>query len=79
MSNEEIDMFILKMIKVIKNKVDHDGEAIVPYLGKLYLKRVPPRKRSVIDFPTKKRIVIDIPAVDKLKFKVNKNFSKLFL
>ncbi len=78
MSNQEIDMFILTMIKVLKADLDMRGEVIMPYLGKFYLKRLPPRKRSVKDFATDERFTIDIPARDKLKFKVNKELKKLF-
>jgi len=78
MPKEEIDMLILTMIKVIKADLDMKGEVCMPYLGKFYLKRLPPRKRSVKDFATDERFTIDIPARDKVKFKVNKEFSKLF-
>jgi len=78
MGNEEIDMFILRLIKLLKSDLNHNGEVIVPYLGKFYLKRMPPRKRSILDFGSDERYTVEIPAMDKLKFKVNKNFSKLF-
>jgi len=78
MSKNEVDLFILKMIQVFKQYLNHDGEVIVPYLGKFYLKRMPPRKRSVKDFGSDERYIVKIPAQDKLKFKVNKAFSKLF-
>lgn len=78
MSKDEIDMFILKMIQIFKKELKHDGESIVPYLGKLYLKRMPPRKRSVVDFGSDERFTVKIPAQDKLKFTVNKAFAKLF-
>jgi nucleoid DNA-binding protein len=78
MSAEEIDVFIIKLVKVITGQLNRDGEALVPYLGKFYIKRVPARKRNITDFSTDKRFTIKIPASDKLKFRVNRDFSKLF-
>ncbi|RLB67640.1 MAG: hypothetical protein DRH08_03165 [Deltaproteobacteria bacterium] len=78
MSKDEVDLFILKIIQILESDLHRSGEVILPYLGKFYLKRMPPRKRSVIDFETKQRFTVDIPAQDKLKFTVNKAFKKLF-
>ena len=78
MSTEEIDVFMIKLVKIITNELNRKGESLIPYLGKFYLKRVPARKRSILDFPTEKRLTVKIPASDKLKFKVNREFSKLF-
>ena len=78
MSKDEVDLFILKMIQIFTKDLKHDGEVIVPYLGKFYLKRMPPRKRSVKDFGSDERFTVKIPAQDKLKFTINKAFSKLF-
>lgn len=78
MSKDEIDVFIIKMIKLISKDLNMKGKAILPYLGKFELKRMPPRKRSIKDFTTGERETVMIPAQDKLKFKINKNFSKLF-
>ena len=78
MSKDEVDIFILKIVNILKIDLHHDGEVILPYLGKFYLKRMPPRKRSVVDFETKQRFTVDIPAQDKLKFTINKAFKKLF-
>jgi len=78
MSKDEIDIFVLKMTKLFTEDLHHTGEVLVPYLGKFYLKRMPPRKRSVVDFGSDQRYTIDIPAQDKLKFEVNKQFRKIF-
>jgi nucleoid DNA-binding protein len=78
MSAHEIDVFMIKFVKVITSQLNRDGEALVPYLGKFYIKRVPPRRRSIVDFSTEKRFTVKIPASDKLKFRVNRDFSKLF-
>ena len=78
MSKDEIDLFLLRMTKIFTDELNRSGETIVPYIGKFYLKRMPPRKRSVIDFGSDERFTIDIPAQDKLKFQVNKQFRKIF-
>lgn len=78
MSKQEVDMFILSMIRVFKAELNMTGKTIMPYLGKFYLKRLPSRKRSVKDFVTDERYIIDVPARNKLKFKVNKKFKRLF-
>jgi len=78
MSKDEIDLFILKLIQILTQELHKKGEVIVPYIGKLYLKRMPPRKRSVKDFGSDERFIVKIPAQDKLKFVVNKAFGKLF-
>ena len=79
MSNTEIDVFIIRLIKIIERELNKKGTVIVPYFGKFYLKRLPARKRSIVDFATGKRYMVNIPARDNLKFKVNKKFRKLFL
>lgn len=78
MSAEEVDVFLLKLTKIVTGELNRKGESLIPYLGKFYLKRVPARKRNIKDFVTDERITVKIPAQDKLKFKVNKEFSKLF-
>lgn len=78
MSKDEVDLFILKMVQIFKQDLNKEGEVVVPYLGKFYLKRMPPRKRSVLDFGSDERFTVKIPAQDKLKFTVNKAFAKLF-
>jgi nucleoid DNA-binding protein len=78
MSAGEIDVFMIKLVKVITGQLNRDGESLIPYLGKFYIKRVPARKRNIVDFSTEKRFTVKIPASDKLKFKVNRDFSKLF-
>ena len=78
MSKDEVDIFILKIVQILKVTLHHKGEIILPYLGKFYLKRMPPRKRSMTDFGTKQRFVVNIPAQDKLRFTINKAFKKLF-
>lgn len=78
MSAEEIDIFMIKLVKVISTQLNRSGESMIPYLGKFYIKRVPPRKRNIVDFSTEKRFTVKIPASDKLKFKINREFSKLF-
>ena len=79
MSNEEIDIFILRMTKVLVNDLNYEGRACLPYLGKFTLKRMSPRKRAFTHLVTKKKTIINVPAQDKLRFKVNRKFSKLFL
>lgn len=78
MSNEEIDMFILTMIKVLSSDLNRNGKVILPYMGQFHLKRMPPRKRCIKDFATGDTHTIQLPAMDKLKFTINKQFSKLF-
>jgi len=78
MSKDEIDIFILKLIKIITKDLNRTGKAILPYFGVFSLKRMPSRKRVVKDFETGETITINIPAEDKLKFKINKTYSKLF-
>ena len=79
MSNNEIDMFVLKMIKIIVNDLHHKGKIYLPYLGKFTLKRMPPRKRAIGNLSINKKVTVNIPAQDKLRFKINRKFSKLFL
>ena len=78
MSKNEIDLFLLKFIKIITSDLHRKGECVLPYLGKFTLKRMPPRRRIVKDFATGNRTTINVPAEDKLKFKINKSYSKLF-
>lgn len=78
MSREEIDIFILKMIKIFINDLHRYGKVCVPYLGRFILERKGPRKRSVTNFATGIVSIIDVPARDKLTFKINPNYSKLF-
>lgn len=78
MSKDEVDLFVLKIVQILEADLHRSGEVILPYLGKFYLKRMPPRKRSVKDFGSDERFTVTIPAQDKLKFKVNKQFRKLF-
>lgn len=79
MSKNEVDLFILKLIKIINSDLHRTGKAVLPYLGTFTLKRMPPRKRSVKDFETGERSIVKIPAQDKLKFKISKSYSKLFI
>lgn len=81
MSNDELDMLFIRIIKVITNDLNRSGEVLIPYLGKFKLKRMPPRKRVFLENPSdpsSNRISVSIPASDKLKFTVNRHFSKLF-
>jgi nucleoid DNA-binding protein len=78
MSKDEVDIFILKMIKFLTDNLHRSGETIVPYLGKFKLRRMPPRKRSVKDFDTGKNYMIEVEAQDKLTFQINKEFRKIF-
>ena len=78
MSKDEIDIVILKMVKLFTDDLNHKGKVTVPYLGKFYLKRMPPRERSVADFVSDERYTVQIPAQDKLKFEVNKQFRRIF-
>lgn len=78
MSNEELDVTFLKVLSVIKNDLNKSGEVNVPYLGKFTLKRMPPRTREMLDFGSNERFKVDVPARDKLSFRVNRAFSKLF-
>jgi len=78
LTKEEINIFILKITKEIINNLHHDGKAIVPFLGKFSLKRMPPRKRKIKDFGTGEYMIIQVPAEDKLKFEINKEFRKIF-
>lgn len=79
MSNNEIDMFVLRMIKVITNDLHRKGNVYLPYLGRFSLKRMPPKKMAVGNLPINKKATIDVPARDKLRFKISKKFSKLFI
>lgn len=78
LNNEELDVLMLKMISVIKNDLKRSGEVYVPYMGKFTLKRMAPRKRSMLDFGNSQRYTVKIPAQDKLSFRVNRAFAKLF-
>ena len=78
LSKVDIDIILLKLIKIITNDLNHNGACVVPYLGKFSLKRMPPRKRVIKDFTTGERTTVNIPAQDKLKFKINKAYSKIF-
>lgn len=77
LSNERIDQVFISMVEILTRDIDRDGEIVIPYLGKFYLKRMPPRKRSV-SFVGDERLIVDVPAYDKLKFKVNAKFAKRF-
>ena len=78
LSNEEVDLFILNLVKILTNELHRSGKTTLPYMGKFFLKRLPPRKREVKDFVTEERHIIEIPARDMLKFTVNKKFKELF-
>lgn len=78
MSNEEIDTFILKLIRLLAYDLHRTGTSYMPYLGRFTLKRMPPAKRSVMDFSRDKRMIIQVEAKDTLKFKISKKFRKIF-
>ena len=77
-SREEVALLILKLVNITKHDILRKGEATLPYFGKFYIKRLPPRKRKCFDFQNNKHYFIDMPAQDQLKFKINREFSKLF-
>lgn len=78
MSEEEVKIFILKYTKVLTNDLHRNGEVYVPYLGKFSLKRLPARTRSVRHFGRNVQYTMIMPAGDVLKFKINREYTKLF-
>lgn len=78
---DKIDLAILYLVKYTKRELDMKGRATVPYFGRFEIRRVPPRKRWVMTSNVAGRIQgarKQFPAKDKLVFKINKHFSKLF-
>lgn len=78
MSEEEVKIFILKFTKVLTSDLHRDGKVYVPYLGKFFLKRLPARTRSVRHFGLNIQHTITMPAGDVLKFKINREYAKMF-
>jgi hypothetical protein len=78
MSKHEIDIFMLKLVKILVQILNKKGKVNIPYLGRFYLVRIPARRIIVRDFKLKKMLWKQVPAGDQLRFKINEEFAKLF-